>query len=134
MGALRAQRIMGEKTMHSYKQSANQTGLEVWPDLEEKGIEVLEGNPKPSGRVDWGTAGGPLTAGTFECTPGKFRLTYPFSELSTILRGRLTVTDGEGNQETFGPGDSFFMAQGEDATWEIHETVRKTFFLHIAAG
>ena len=54
--------------------------------------------------------------------------------LSTILQGRVTVTDGEGKQETFGPGDSFFVAQGEDVTWEIHETVRKTFFLHIAAS
>ncbi len=53
----------------------------------------------------------------------------------TILASReITVTDGEGKQETFGPGDSFFIAQGEDSTWEIHETMRKSFFLHIAAG
>ena len=120
--------------MHTYKLSVDQTGLESWSDLEEDGIEILEGNPKQSGRIDWGSAEGPLTAGTFECTPGKFRVTYPFSELSTILQGRVTVTDGEGKQETFGPGDSFFVVQGEDVTWEIHETVRKTFFLHIAAG
>lgn len=120
--------------MHAYKQSATQTGMELWPDLEEEGMEILEGSPKQSGRIDWGNAEGPLAVGTFECTPGKFRVTYPFSELSTILRGRVTITDGKGNQETFGSGDSFFMAQGEDAIWEIHETVRKTFFLHIAAG
>ena len=75
-----------------------------------------------------------MAVGTWECTPGKLKLTYPFSELCTILQGRVTVTDGEGKQDTFGPGDSFFVAQGEESTWEVHETVRKSFFLHIAAG
>lgn len=120
--------------MHSYKQSATQTGLEVWPELEEEGMEILEGNPKQSGRMDWGNQDGPLGAGTWECTPGKFRLTFPFSELSTILKGRVTITDGEGNQTTFGPGDSFFIAEGEASIWEVHEPTQKAFFFHIAAG
>ena len=120
--------------MHSYKQSATQAGMELWPDFEEEGVEVLEGNPKQSGRIDWGNAEGPLAVGTWECTPGKVRLTNPFSELCTILRGRVTVTDGDGKQETFGPGDSFFIAQGEASTWDVHETMQKAFFFHIAAG
>ena len=45
--------------MYTYKLSADQTGLELWPDLEEDGIEILEGNPKQSGRIDWGSAEGP---------------------------------------------------------------------------
>jgi uncharacterized cupin superfamily protein len=124
---------MGEQTMYSYKQSANQTGLELWPDFADEGMEVLEGNPKQSGRIDWGHVDGPLGAGTWSCTPGKFRLIVPFSELSTILRGLVTITDGEGHQETFGPGDSFFIAEGEASTWEIHEPTQKTFFFHVAA-
>ena len=120
--------------MQTYKQSSSQTGLEAWPDFEEGGDEVLEGSPQQSGRVDWGNIEGPLAVGIWECTPGKVRGTYPFSELCTIRKGRVTITDGDGKQTTFGPGDSFFIAQGETTTWNIHETVEKTFFIHVDVG
>jgi hypothetical protein len=38
--------------MQSYKQSSEQSGMEPWLDFEEEGVEVLEGNPKQSGRID----------------------------------------------------------------------------------
>jgi uncharacterized cupin superfamily protein len=119
--------------MQAYKQSSNQTGLESWPDFEEEGVEVLEGSPQQAGRVDWGNVEGPLALGIWECTPGKVRLTNPFSELCTICRGRVTITDGDGKHTTFGPGDSFFIAQGEISTWDIHEALQKTFFFHVDA-
>ena len=40
--------------MQSYKQSSSLTGLESWPEFEEEGVEVLDGNPQQSGRIDWG--------------------------------------------------------------------------------
>ena len=46
--------------MHSYKQSSDQIGMEPWLDFEEEGVEVLEGHPKQSGRIDWGNAEGPM--------------------------------------------------------------------------
>ena len=117
--------------MQEYKQSSDQNGLEPWPDFEEEGVEVLEGSPQQAGRIDWGNIEGPLAAGVWECTPGKVRLVNPFSEYCTVTTGRVTVTDGDGNQTTFGPGDSFFIAQGETSTWDIHEPFQKTFFFHI---
>lgn len=117
--------------MQEYKQSSDQNGLESWPDFEEEGVEVLEGNPQQAGRIDWGNIEGPLAAGVWECTPGKVRLINPFSEYCTVTAGRVTVTDGDGNQTTFGPGDSFFIAQGETSTWDIQEPFQKTFFFHI---
>jgi hypothetical protein len=79
---------LGEKLMQSYKQSLNQTGLESWPKLEEEGVEVLEGDPQQSGRIDWGNVEGPLAVGVWECTPGKCRLVNPFSEYCTVTKGR----------------------------------------------
>ena len=117
--------------MHEYKQSSDQGGLESWPDFEEEGVEVLEGSPQQAGRIDWGNIEGPLAAGVWECTPGKVRLVNPFSEYCTVTAGRVTVTDGDDKQTTFGPGDSFFIAQGETSTWDIHEPFQKTFFFHI---
>ena len=119
--------------MQAYKQSANQSGLEVWPDFVEEGVEILEGKPKQSGRIDWGSIEGPLAAGVWECTPGKVRLVNPFSEYCTVTAGRVTVTDEDNNETTFGPGDSFFIAQGEWSTWDVHEAFQKTFFFHINA-
>ena len=124
---------LGEMPMQSYKQSLNQTGLESWPEFEEEGVEVLEGNPQQSGRIDWGNVEGPLAVGVWECSPGKVRLVNPFSEYCTVTEGRVTVTDGDGKQATFGPGDSFFIAQGEASTWDIHEAFQKTFFFQVNA-
>ena len=120
--------------MESYKQSSNQSAVEPWLEFEEEGVEVLEGRPKQSGRIDWGNADGPLAVGVWECTPGKVRLVNPFSEYCTVTRGSVTVTDGEGQKTTFEPGDSFFIAQGETSTWDIHEAFQKTFFFHIEEG
>ena len=117
--------------MQSYKQSFEQAGMEPWLEFEEEGVEVLEGNPKQSGRVDWGSIEGPMAVGVWECTPGKVRLVNAYSEFCTVTKGRVTVTDGDGRGETFGPGDSFFIAQGESSTWEILENFEKSFFLHI---
>lgn len=117
--------------MFGYKHSSRQTGLVPWPPFEEEGVEVLEGDLKQSGRVDCGRVEGPMAVGIWDGTPGKVRLTNPFSELCTVRKGCLTVTDSEGEQTTFGPGDSFFIAQGEVSTWDILEGFEKTFFLHI---
>jgi len=120
--------------MQPYKLSSKQTGLESWPEFEEEGVEILDGSPQQSGRIDWGNAGGPVAAGVWECSPGKVRLINPFSEYCTVIKGRVTVTDGEGKQTTFGPGDSFFIAQGEASTWEIHEAFQKSFFFHVSTA
>ena len=118
--------------MHSYKISSSQTGMEPWLDFEEEGVEVLEGNPKQSGRIDWGSVEGPMAVGVWECTPGKVRLVNPFSEYCTVTKGRVTVTDADGEQSTYGPGDSFFIAQGEGSTWDVLEDFQKAFFFHIS--
>ena len=118
--------------MHSYKLPSDHAGIEPWPEFEEEGVEVLEGHPKQSGRIDWGNEEGPMAVGVWECTPGKVRLVKPYSEFCTVTRGRVTITDGEGIQTTFGPGDGFFIAQGELSTWDIHEAFQVTFFFHIS--
>ncbi len=118
--------------MIDFKQSSEQSGIEAWPPLAEIGANILSGDPQQSGRVDFGSLEGPLISGVWECTPGKFEITYPWGELATLLKGRITVTDADGRAVTYEPGDSFFVAQGQRVTWEIHEAVRKCFFIHVA--
>jgi uncharacterized cupin superfamily protein len=48
--------------------------------------------------------------------------------MSTILDGRIIVTDESGTSVTLAQGDSFFVGQGETVEWEIIEDMRKSHF------
>ena len=118
--------------MQDFLQGKEQSSLEQWPPFAEADYaNVIGGDPKQAARLDSGNLEGPLMSGVWECTPGKIEFVYPFSELCTLLEGKVTVTDSDGRSVTYKPGDSFFIAQGEKVLWEVHERVRKCFFLHI---
>ena len=118
--------------MESYLIEDVQTGLEPWPSLEEEGDQILDGNPRQSGRVDWGDIEDGPAAGVWSCTPGRFRSLYTYTELCSILAGSVTIETEAGAAQRFGPGDSFFITQGDTVTWTVHETVTKSFMLHVA--
>lgn len=118
--------------MEGYRVDQEQHGLEPWPNLEDDGDEVLDGRPSQSGRVDWGDVEHGPAAGVWSCTPGSFRSFYTFSELCSILDGAVTIETEDGSTHDFGPGDSFFVPQGETVVWTIHETVTKAFMMYIA--
>lgn len=93
---------------------------------------LLEGDPSESGHTFFTNAQGNVTAGVWECTPCKERFDrYGVDELCTILSGSVTVTDADGNAETFGAGDSFLMPQDFRGTWHITETLKK-FWMIVA--
>ena len=118
--------------MLDFLQGKDQGTLEPWPAFADADYaNVLEGDPKQACRLDFGNLDGQLMSGVWECTPGKMEFVYPFSELCTLLEGKVTVTDSDGRAVTYGPGDSFYIAQGEKVLWEVHERVRKCFFLHV---
>ncbi|MCZ6721557.1 MAG: cupin domain-containing protein [Proteobacteria bacterium] len=117
--------------MFDYSQNKSQTGLEPWHPLEEIGATILEGTPQQSGRIDFGSLETPMITGVWECTKGKFEVTYPWNELATILEGNITITDSKGNAMKFGPGDTHFAVKGDRVTWQIHsDKVRKAFFIY----
>ncbi len=91
---------------------------------------LLEGDPSERGHVFFTNAQGKVTAGVWECTPCKERFDrYGVDELCTVLSGSVTVTDADGNAETFGPGDSFLMPQDFRGTWHITETLKKFWMI-----
>ncbi|NKB63045.1 MAG: DUF861 domain-containing protein [Gammaproteobacteria bacterium] len=94
------------------------------------GYELLEGNPQASIRFDRGAANTRHRLGIWRCTPGAFKCTEKGDELQVILKGKLRVTEENGNSHEFGPGDSFYSEKGENVIWTILETVEKVFFTH----
>lgn len=91
------------------------------------GGQVLAGDPQLSGRID--LMQGNVTAGLFMATTGTVRITFPFSEHSTILDGEVTLTDEAGQTRTLKPGDCYVVRQGQVIIWDVKgKQVIKSFF------
>ncbi len=49
--------------------------------------------------------------------------------MMTVVSGSVTITHADGRAETFGPGDTLFIAKGTTCVWEITETLRKFYMV-----
>lgn len=72
-----------------------------------------------------------LMAGIWQSTPGTWRVAYEEWEYVRILEGRLVITPEGGAPFTVTAGDSFVIRPGFRGIWEVQETVRKDFVLHV---
>ena len=116
--------------MYDFSQNTEQKGLVPWPSLVEEGAKILEGDPQQSGRCDFGSLETAMISGVWECTKGKFEVEYLYNEMPTILKGRVALTDSSGVRREYGPGDTHFVAKGENIHWDIlTDKIKKTFFL-----
>lgn len=100
--------------------------------------DLGEHAPKPTATTDglteaavtvWeGGTGNGINTGLWECTAGDFTATRDgYTEICTILSGRVTVeVAGEAPKE-FGPGDIMVMPSGWAGTWRVHEPLRKHY-------
>ncbi|MHA3684080.1 cupin domain-containing protein [Leucobacter sp. HY1908] len=91
--------------------------------------------PKPTattaGLTEAGTSvwqAGNIDTGLWECTTGSFTAHREgYTEICTILSGRVTVeVAGEADIE-FGPGDIMVMPSGWEGTWHVTEPLRKHY-------
>lgn len=75
--------------------------------------------------------GGPhdrIDTGLWECTPGDFTAVREgYTEICTILSGRVTIEVAGADPEEFGPGDVMVMPSGWAGTWRVHEPLRKHY-------
>ena len=66
--------------------------------------------------------------GIWESPPCKVDIdNYPVNEMMTIISGALILTNSEGVEETFGPGEVVFLKKGSKLTWQITERLRKYY-------
>ena len=71
-----------------------------------------------------------VSAGVWECAPCREEFdAYPVDEMMTVIAGSVTLTSPDGTAQTFTAGDTFFMAKGTPATWEITQTLRKFYMI-----
>lgn len=106
------------------------------------GIEPEDGAPAPERIVKgdpttrtWTveeTADGRLFAGIWEATPGSWRVSYDEWEFCTILSGiSILHEDGAETPRVLREGDIFVIRPGFTGLWEVVETTRKTFVVHL---
>ena len=123
--------------MHKYPVNVAVDSLEPWPfEGEASNYEIIRGDPKASGRFDLGEGEGEgqRRLGVWSCTEGAFTCTEQGDELQTLIEGRLTLTNADGQSIDAGPGDSIFTRKGERVTWDIQEKVTKVFYSFNSEG
>lgn len=71
---------------------------------------------------------GRIDTGLWECTPGDFTAERNgYTEICTILSGRVFLEVEGQEPEEFGPGDVMIMPSGWKGVWRVTEPVRKHY-------
>lgn len=69
-----------------------------------------------------------VVAGFWEGAPGEITLDpWPYTEVCSILSGRVALRDREGNEVTFGAGAAFMVPRGFAGQWITLEPATKLF-------
>ncbi len=76
-------------------------------------------------------AEGRLYAGSWDATPGKWRIEYDEWEFCHILSGVSVIDEDGGEARTVRAGDSFVLRPGFKGTWEVVETTRKEYVVRV---
>ena len=69
-------------------------------------------------------------AGLWECAPCIEEFDdYPYNEMITVISGSVSLTNENGESETFTSGDTFFIAKDAKIKWEITEKLLKYYMV-----
>lgn len=117
--------------MFSFKLDQKFEAVDDWGVPEDAGAETLEGAPmKVGGKIMFGSLDGPVQGGLYQAAKGRFRVTYPYHEHSTIREGLIEVTDETtGTTISYGPGDSWIIAMGAQIIWDVKSDTALVSFL-----
>lgn len=88
----------------------------------------IEGAPQ---RKTWTLhEAGPMSAGVWECEPGRWRIVFPpgRQEYFHVLQGRVRLHGHDGPTD-IGPGQGGVIPPGFEGEFEVLEAVRKHFVL-----
>ena len=74
---------------------------------------------------------GPMSAGTWECEVGRWRIAFPANrqEYFFVLVGRVRLHASDGGFTEVGPGQGAVIPPGFEGEFEVLEPVRKQFVL-----
>ena len=70
---------------------------------------IVSGDPQAVVRLGYASPDGKFSAGTWTCTPGRWRVQYDEVEYCRILSGKGAVIDADGRAHPIKPGDTVRM-------------------------
>lgn len=70
-----------------------------------------------------------VETGIWECTPRRWRRQIVQQEFCHFIKGRCTFTPDGGEPLLIEAGDALMLPANSTGTWDIQETVRKTYVL-----
>lgn len=70
-----------------------------------------------------------VETGIWGCTPGRWRRQIVQQEFCHFIKGRCTFTPDGGQPLFIKAGDALMLPANSTGTWDIQETVRKTYVL-----
>lgn len=112
---------------------APDSGVAMEPSNYVDPATILEGEAVENAHVYLSSADGKFMAGVWECTPCKEKIDgYPADEFMTVLSGSVTVTDEDGQSQTFSAGESLVMQKGWSGVWEMTGRFKKYFVLYLS--
>lgn len=91
--------------------------------------QIISGNPATKLQNYYTDATGQFFAGIWESSPGKWQVNYGEEEFCAILAGRITLTDADGEAQSFQTGDAFIIPKGFTGTWETIDAVKKWYVI-----
>lgn len=91
---------------------------------------LISGAPKTAYHILHTSSSGEFTSGVYECTPGKWHVSYAEDEFCTLLEGHVRLTNQQGESQDFKAPDSFLIPSGYVGTWEAVTKVRKLFVIY----
>jgi uncharacterized cupin superfamily protein len=106
-----------------------------FPDAQEITAEpiaadkIITGNPVTRTWVHYENPAQNLAAGEWEASVGKWRISYTEWEYVYMISGRCVITGDDGRLIAAGPGDAFVIEPGFTGTWEVLETMRKSWVI-----
>lgn len=94
---------------------------------------VVSGAPTRTYKVLHSSKSDEFHAGIYECSAGKWNVTYNEDEFCTLIDGHVRLTNEQGEAQDFHAPASFTVPSGYKGTWEAVTPVRKYFVIYEQA-
>lgn len=93
---------------------------------------VVSGQPKWAENLLFADPTDQWTVGLWSTTAYERKvIPFPRHELMHILEGKVTISDGQGREETFKKGDTLFVPKGALLGWKCSEDVKKIYCIFL---
>lgn len=99
-----------------------------WTDV--PADKIISGQPRSAFKILYTSQSEEFNAGIYECTAGKWKVSYSEDEFCTLIEGRVRMTSDTGETQEFKAPDSFLIPAGFSGTWEPLTPVRKFFVIY----